>query len=152
MATSCMSRMPMGLATWHLDSQLRALNVQRYNSLVTPMSYLVAVTKRSTRELNPFSPSRSAILGRRDGGASAVVEIMTSARSRHLKNLINHGCSRFDLIQLNLPKHLANMRVTTTQHMVGDNCCFEPLSLPAGVILDDHASLYLLQFGRYMQL
>jgi len=73
---------------------------------------------------------------------SCSVQILTSARSRHLANLTYHGGSRFDLIQLILPDHLANGTVTTTRHVVGDNCESEMLSSPTSAIPKVHAPLY----------
>jgi len=68
---------------------------------------------------------------------------MTSARSRRLINLTDHGGSRFDLIQLILLDHLAN-RTVTTRHLVGDNSGSESLFSPTSTILKDHA-LHQLQ-------
>ena len=73
-----------------------------------------------------------------------LVKIMTFVRSRHLENLADYRGSRFDLIKLILPDHLANKTVTITQHVVGDNCRSEPLSSPTSVIPEYHASLYQL--------
>jgi len=81
-----------------------------------------------------------------------VVKITTSARSRHLKNLTDHGGFRFDLIQLILPNHQANRTVTTTRHVVDNNCGFKPLASPTSAIPEDHAPRDQLQLGRYGQL
>jgi len=77
---------------------------------------------------------------------------MTSARSRHLANLTDYGGSRFDLVQLILPDHLANRTVTITQHVVGNNCRSELLSSPTSMIPEDNAPLYQLQLRHYVQL
>ena len=53
-----------------------------------------------------------------------LVKIMTFVRSRHLANLTDYRGSRFDLIQLILPDHLANKTVTTTRHVMSDNYGF----------------------------
>ena len=82
------------------------------NSHVTPWPCLVAVTKRSTQELNLFSPSRLETLRRKMERASVMVKIITFVKSWHLPNLTDHGGFRFDLIQLILPDHLANRTVT----------------------------------------
>ena len=83
---------------------------------------------------------------------SVVVTFMISARSQHLTNLTDHGDFKFDLIQLIIHDHLANMTVTTTRHVVGDNCGSELLSSPTSAISEDHAQLYHLQLRHYVQL
>ena len=81
-----------------------------------------------------------------------MVKIMTSAKLRHLVNLTYHGGSKFNLIQLILADYLANKTITSTRCVVGDNCKYEPLSLPISMIPKDHAPLYQLQLGHYGQL
>jgi len=80
-----------------------------------------------------------------------IVVILTFVRSWHLTKLTDHGGFIFDLIQLILPNYLANKAVTT-QHVISNNCKFEPLSSPTSAIPEDHAPLYQLQMGRYVQL
>ena len=75
-------------------------------------------------------------------GAFVVVKIITSVKLRYLANLTVHEGFRFDLIQLILLDHLANRMVTTIQHVVGNNCKYEPLSSSTNAIREDHALLY----------
>ena len=60
-------------------------------------------------------PVKRSLLDDIDSGNEADSKILTSARPRHLAKLTVHGGSRFDLIQLILPDHLANGMVTTTR-------------------------------------
>ena len=81
-----------------------------------------------------------------------LVKIMTFVRSRHQANLTDHEIFRFNFIQLILSDHLANKTVTTTRHVVDDNCGSEPLSSPTSAIPEAHAPLYQLQMRYYVQL
>ena len=61
-------------------------------------------------------------------GAFVVVGFWPLGDRDTWKNLTDHEGCRFHLIHLILPDHLANRTVTTTRHVVRDNCRSELLS------------------------
>ena len=58
----------------------------------------------------------------------------------------------FDLIQLIILDHLANMTVITTRDMIGNFCGSELLSSSTSAISENHTLLYQLQLRHYVQL